>query len=627
MRDRFFAAPRSLARLRLLLALMFLALALPSALLVRQGFARLGLEEFRRQQLMAESLARSIDTNLQDAIAIENSRPVTDFQFAVAPDPANTSVVQLSPLATLASAGRIPGTIGYFQVDAAGQLSTPLLPESASERDSLEQLQQKVDTERRVAEVLQANRLVGGRADLSDAVVTGSRVPGGRETAGSGPAAEPPARSRQEAQSIVEEQASGQLAFDALANTPVPTSTENERPRAATVNVASFASDVEPLRFSALETGHLVLFRYAWRDGQRYVQGLLVDRDAFVRDSLGAPLRGSGLADGTVLSIAIDGQRVAEAVTGAGHRGDAGLLYSQRLSPPLSDIELGFAVGTLGRGPGFGLLVWTTLALGAALAGGFVTIYLFGKKQLRLVRDQKNFVSAISHELKTPLTSIRMYGEMLQSGWADEAKKQTYYDFIVAEGERLSRLIDNVLELSRLGNGATPVDHKTIGVGELFEQLRSKLITQAERADFELEFEIADDARNLLINGDPDALTQVFINLVDNAIKFSAGAERREIRLSARCLDAGHVLLTVRDFGPGISPPALKRLFELFYRADDELTRSTAGTGIGLALVRQLVTAMGGRIDARNCDPGAEFRLSLPLAQRVARPVAPARAP
>jgi signal transduction histidine kinase len=289
---------------------------------------------------------------------------------------------------------------------------------------------------------------------------------------------------------------------------------------------------------------------------------------------------------------------------------DGGSLLAARLSPPLSDIALDFAAGRLDRGPGFSLLVWTAVTLGAVLIGGFVSMYLFGMQQLKLAREQRSFVSAVSHELKTPLTSIRMYGEMLKSGWADESKKMAYYDFIVTEGERLSRLIDNVLQLARLNNGGAAVEPVPVSVAEIFDLLRSKLTTQAERAGFALEFEVADTVGALGIAVDTDALTQVFINLVDNAIKFSADADRRTIGIAARRNHAGQVMLTVRDYGPGVPPAALKRLFELFYRPDNELTRTTSGTGIGLALVRQLVTAMGGRVDVRNCEPGAEFRLS-----------------
>src|SRR6185503_18908652 len=113
---------------------------------------------------------------------------------------------------------------------------------------------------------------------------------------------------------------------------------------------------------------------------------------------------------------------------------------------------------------------------------------------------------------------------------------------------------------------------------------------------------------------DADAFAQIFINLVDNALKFSAGAVTKTVELASRRETDGGVLLTVRDFGPGVPKAQMRKIFELFYRPETGLTRETAGTGIGLALVRELATAMGATIDVRNREPGAEFRLRWPPA-------------
>ena len=115
---------------------------------------------------------------------------------------------------------------------------------------------------------------------------------------------------------------------------------------------------------------------------------------------------------------------------------------------------------------------------------------------------------------------------------------------------------------------------------------------------------------------DADCFAQIFINLVDNALKFSAGAAVKTVEIAARRASDGGVLFTVRDYGPGVPKAQMKKIFELFYRAENELTRETVGTGIGLALVRQLAAAMGARVDVRNCEPGAEFRLQFPVDTR-----------
>ena len=111
---------------------------------------------------------------------------------------------------------------------------------------------------------------------------------------------------------------------------------------------------------------------------------------------------------------------------------------------------------------------------------------------------------------------------------------------------------------------------------------------------------------------DPDAFTQVILNLVDNAVKFSAKAEIKQIDISCRRLSDNRVSFTVRDYGPGISKGQKKKIFQLFYRSENELTRSTVGTGIGLALVKQLAQQMGATINAVERAPGVEFRLVFP---------------
>jgi signal transduction histidine kinase len=385
------------------------------------------------------------------------------------------------------------------------------------------------------------------------------------------------------------------------------------------VAVRTFASEVDPFELGVLDAEHLVLFRNVWRGGRRYVQGALVDRAAFVAEAIAAPFRTSTVASVSRLEVALQGRTVDTlAARGIAYRAAAGALEGQvlhraRLSPPFGDVELAFLVDALPRAPGALLLGWVAVTLAAVLLAGFYSMYRFGAGQMRLARQQQDFVSAVSHELKTPLTSIRMYGEMLKSGWADEAKRQTYYDYIHSESERLSRLIENVLQLARLTRNTQRFDLKSIGVAELMDLVRSKVATQVERAGFALEVRNETPAGTAVVV-DVDCAAQIFINLVDNALKFSANAGTKRVEVAARRVGDGGVLFTVRDYGPGVPKAQMKRIFELFYRVESGLTRETVGTGIGLALVRELAAAMGARVDVRNCEPGAELRVQFPPA-------------
>lgn len=232
--------------------------------------------------------------------------------------------------------------------------------------------------------------------------------------------------------------------------------------------------------------------------------------------------------------------------------------------------------------------------------------------EIELARQQQDFLSAVSHELKTPLTSIRMYGEMLREGWAPEAKKKAYYDFIFGESERLSRLIGNVLQLARMTGNEMPVEIKPLSVAELVDGIRSKVSSQIEHAGFELKLECDEDAGRSLIRTNADAFTQIIINLVDNALKFSAKADQKVIDITCRRLSSGGMQFSVRDYGPGVPRDQMKKIFKLFYRSENELTRETVGTGIGLALVHQLALTMQAQVDVVDREPGAEFRIVFP---------------
>jgi signal transduction histidine kinase len=288
------------------------------------------------------------------------------------------------------------------------------------------------------------------------------------------------------------------------------------------------------------------------------------------------------------------------------------LLYSNRLSAPLDSLELIFSINRLPQGPGAVVLGWVSFVLAMVLVGGFLTLYRLGLSQINLARQQQDFVSAVSHELKTPLTSIRMYGEMLKEGWADEAKRQSYYEFIHDESERLTRMISNVLQLAKITRNEPNFDLKSINVGQLMSSIESKIANQVERAGFALIFDRDKAADDTEISIDEDCFAQIIINLVDNAIKFSKNAESKTIDIGSKLTGANRVQFTVRDHGPGIPKKQMKKIFELFYRTESELTRETVGTGIGLAIVHQLATAMNGNVDVVNSDPGAEFRISFP---------------
>jgi signal transduction histidine kinase len=657
--------------LKLVLAAFFVALAVPAAVLIAQAYSQLKWQAFRTTQVAAEELATRVDATLRAAIATEDARSFGSYSFLVVEGDAAANFVQRSPLSAFPVASAVPGVLGYFQVDSAGRLTTPLLPEAgvAAASYGITPAEETARAERvaELRELLARNQLVRAARDeppaappaerevlrsqaapTAEQLSSSSAQAGFDRLAGAGAsldsfeaparedelraveaaraaAPEPPAAAVlpqlvdprtavEERQKRVEESLVAEPAATAVAND----AEADDSSAKAEIAVRTFASEVDPFEVGVLDTGHLVLFRNVWRDGQRYVQGALVDRAAFVQQAIAAPYFASSVALTANVSVAFRGRvldRLAASSSAYPRSIDGELsgavLHGTRLSPPFSDLELTFFVDRLPRAPGTALLAWVAVTLAAVLIGGFFLMYRFATGQMRLARQQQDFVSAVSHELKTPLTSIRMYGEMLKAGWADEAKRQVYYDYIHSESERLSRLIENVLQLARLTRNTQRIDLEGTAVAELLDLVRSKVATQVEHAGFALAVR-NETPEGTAVVVDADCFAQIFINLVDNALKFSAAAGNKTVEITARAT-AGGVLFTVRDYGPGVPQGQMKKIFELFYRAESELTRETVGTGIGLALVQQLAVAMNARVDVRNCEPGAEFRLELPL--------------
>lgn len=406
---------------------------------------------------------------------------------------------------------------------------------------------------------------------------------------------------------------------------------ESKTERQDAVKILTFESEVDPFQFAVLHSGALVFFRKAWQNNLRYIQGFIVDKNAFLQQLIEVSASGTAIAPQAVLTLQYQGDQLFSSVAMSPERAapatsPARPIYRARLETPLDVVELAFSVAHLPRSPGATVVDLLALALGLGLVAGHYGIYRVGMQHIELAAQRSDFVSAVSHELKTPLTSIRMYGEMLRAGWiTDDTRRQAYYDFIFFESERLSRLIANVLHLARLSNHEAPLALQEYSLRQLLDLVRSKVSTQAEAASFTLQIvepAAADavDAYTGLV--EEDAFVQIFINLVDNAIKFSAHAEPKRLDVGLRLVPGRlpQAAFFVRDYGPGVARDQMQRIFQLFYRGENALTRQTQGTGIGLALVKALAAKMHARVEVQNQDPGAEFRLLLPVVCRDAGP-------
>jgi signal transduction histidine kinase len=224
-----------------------------------------------------------------------------------------------------------------------------------------------------------------------------------------------------------------------------------------------------------------------------------------------------------------------------------------------------------------------------------------------LERSRRDLVANVSHELKTPIAAIRAHLENLADG-VEEADPETL-QVMLSQTERLSRLVDQLLDLSRLESGEVPFRREVVGIGSLVDRVISEITIGRAISDIRLE---ADVAEGVVAEADPERIHQVLFNLVDNAVRFTPPGGG--IRITARRRD-GRVEISVADTGVGISAEHLPRVFERFYRVDASRSRDDGGTGIGLAIARSIVEGHGGRLVARS-DPGqgSTFTFDLPAA-------------
>ena len=249
------------------------------------------------------------------------------------------------------------------------------------------------------------------------------------------------------------------------------------------------------------------------------------------------------------------------------------------------------------------------VVLCAVIVAGIAVTWRLMRRETEMARLKSDFVANVSHDLKTPLSVIRMFGETLEMGRvSDEPRRQEYYRVITREAERLSRLIDNVLDFSRIESGRRRYDIVSTAAEPLVRETLEAFAYPLAQQAFKVEVTIAPDLPEVPM--DPEAVGQALANLVDNAIKYSA--EDRVLTVQAH-VDGDDLVLVVADHGIGIPRAEQVRIFDKFYRAGRSETQGRRGSGVGLALVKHIAEAHHGRVsvDART-GGGSRFTLHLP---------------
>lgn len=251
----------------------------------------------------------------------------------------------------------------------------------------------------------------------------------------------------------------------------------------------------------------------------------------------------------------------------------------------------------------FGVIFFALIITGLTLN----TIFLV--REIRRNEQHDAFLNAVTHELKTPIASIKLYLETLKTRDIDEARRREFYDVIEADSNRLLNTVEQVLQASRTREKDRQMNLTELDLGELLQETADVVRTRHNLDEGAIRMSIPTDRVHVL--GDRDELATVFSNLLDNAVRYSPNGPRISVRLKLSG-DSGEVY--IMDHGLGIPRAELKRIFKRFYRANSKGTGTVKGTGLGLAIVRSVVEKHGGRVlaESNGEGKGSTFLVRLP---------------
>lgn len=567
-----------LRQLRISAVLLLLLLLIPLSLLFCVSYQQSEKNRLSEYQKEASNLVRIVNRKLFRMTSVSNQIPVDAFnyyRYVHNPVTKQTQKV-VSPLAQLDGARNIAGLVGYFQIDHTGRFNSPIWPNEIT---------------------------VDALSDTSNEIRTLEAI-----------------TRREMAVSV------HHIVFQSESLKGMLTS-------GLDLNRSQF-----DVNFDLPE--YLIFYRVAAVLEQPILQGYVVKRDPYLHPQVIDILENRRFN----LPIAVTLKAVDERVPSAyfiyspsegaptvmqpeelGNRYRQQKLFEAQLHWPYKNyaISVSSEPMPLAEATIFSLIFNGILLI--AIVSACYGFYRFSVKQLALSEEKVNFISSVSHELKTPLTSIKMYSEMLKSGMVTSPEHQgEYYDFICDESDRLARLIDNILQLSAFERQQQRVAPDYTPLSVLQNIIHSKVSSLTDKYGFKQVHSMAlAEPESVLAFIEPDAFTQVVINITDNAIKFFESANindpaRKKIDFifQPHPTNQNRVQLEIRDYGNGISKEQEDKIFELFYRGSSELTRNTKGTGIGLALVRELVLSQQGEVQVQRRDPGLALLVSFRLKRR-----------
>ena len=592
-----------LRQLRYLAIGFLLFLLIPIGTLLYFGFQQIENNLLSEYQRESSNLVQKINRNLYKTLTFTNTLSVNEFDYyQQVYNPVKKQNQQvLSPLSSLNllqlnAEQQIKGLVGFFQYDSQGRFNSPVWPYS----------------------------LPKTKNGLSEHGLSDNRPSGDDADKASQQASDPKLNPELSSELVLRKKAASKV-YQILSQSK------------AIQKMIQDGYDKKHYFFNIIFDipDYFIFYRIASVEEQNQLQGYLVKRKPYLRQqvtdilewrSFNSPVlvklkdvKYSGQTELFFYENLSDGKTKVSHPLQLDSRFEQQAIYNTKLQWPYGGYAVSLSTSSLPMTPAMLYSGVFIIILIAAILFACYGFYRLGVKQLALGEQRLNFVSSVSHELKTPLTSIRMYSQMLKEGTViSETYQKDYYQFIYGESERLTRLINNILQLSKLNNQQQNVQPEYTSLTILVDIIRSKTSSIIDKNNFQQNIIVEiTNAELMLVFVEQDAFSQVIINITDNAVKFfdkekinDPNRQKIDFIFRQHPKHKHLIQLEIRDYGEGITLEQESKIFELFYRGCNELTRTTQGTGIGLTLVNELVTAQQGEIKVERKDPGLAMLLS-----------------
>ncbi|MBR4915550.1 MAG: HAMP domain-containing histidine kinase [Fibrobacter sp.] len=611
-------------RLVLIYTAIFAVIALPVAGLLYDSYLHMQDESKAEWAMHATQVLKMVNNRIKDDLSIENKRSFMEYRFikvaktiSAGEQPTYSDLALNFPVTSCNSdsskidyCSQYAGLIGHFQIDPDGVFSTPYLPAGALGQVQLENKEIRESFQNQLKFIVRdmgiKNRGTSSSLDTSKSSNALDQLANELDLSKT--------KKRKKRLRVERTSEQEQFAFNVESAKMDTSGLYRIFPYVGTMDIAIESFQAE------MNRKYIVFYRNVLRGEENFVQGFVVDLREYLKSIVDIEISDySGTdnhlglkfmdRDETIISFGIDSREAIK-------------VFEENLAEPLNNITMVMYVDESVQRIGDdedqfvsnGQLLFLIGGIMFLLLGGaLISIYRLTQSQLDLAQKRQDFISAVSHELKTPLTTIKMRAEILQSSYTkmDDAKRMRSFDQIASESDRLTRLIQNVLDLSKLDGNRWVANIKKDRPKAVLDDFVTMYTKNIEDHGFSLTVSCDSNIDKVQLMMDRDAVMQILTNLVDNSLKFSRNADYKMIIIELKT-EGDHVYLAVRDYGPGIPPSEMKKVFQEFYRVENEMTRTTKGTGIGLSMVKKLCALSNMRIEIENANPGLRTKIHFP---------------